>query len=163
MRGWTVALALVSFGAQADDLTPETVARIRREQDAADKKLAKAHGDKKHSEMSQDERREFIEEQRKARAEVLDKHGLNDKEYSRYEARQSKEDRLETSAADKRLADKEKEKEEADKHPKKKDEPIPIQRGFGKNGQSVEMERKEGAPPVVEHGLPPEEEGGKSR
>jgi hypothetical protein len=155
----TLILALSST-AFADDLNADSVAAIRREQHAAVDKVNAAHGDKKPSEMSREERREIIQEQSKARLEVLERHGVSDKEFSRYEALLSVDQRAEAKKEDERLANKEKQqKEEAKKKAKKDDEPIPIQRGFGKNGQTVEMETKDGAPPIVEHGLPPEEQG----
>jgi hypothetical protein len=160
MRASIAALILTaSFAARAEELSPETVANVRREQKAADEKVEKAHGNKPHSEMSSDERRQYMDEQRQARMEVLQKRGLDDKEYSRYEARLTKDQRAQTKSEDERLSAKEKKDEEEKKHPAKKEEAIPIQRGFG-NSRPVELEAKDGAPPVVEHGIPPEEQDG---
>jgi hypothetical protein len=160
MRATIAAMVFTaSFVARADELTPEAVANVRREQKAADEKIEKAHGNKPHSEMTPDERRQYMDEQRQARMEVLQKHGLDDKEYSRYEARLTKDERAQTKAEEDRLTAKAKKDEEDKKNAPKKEDTIPIQRGFG-NGRPVEMEAKDGAPPVVEHGIPPEEQDG---
>jgi hypothetical protein len=160
MRPTIAALVLsTAFAAWADELSPETVANIRREQKASDEKVEKAHGNKPHSEMSPDERRQYMDEQRQARMDVLQKHGVDDKAYSRYEALQTRDQRSQTRAEEDRLEAKAKKDEEEKKSAKKKDDTIPIQRGFGK-GRPVELEAVDGAHPVVEHGIPPEEQDG---
>ena len=153
--------------ARAEGLTPEQLASIRRDEQAAMERVDKAHGNKKPSELSTDERRQIIEEQQRAIQEVMDKHGVTRKEYARQVARMGPEGNAAVAEAEKVLEAREQEAAqaaaEAAQKPQaeepKPPEEIPIQRGFS-NEKPVELEAVPGAPPIIEEGLRPEETGG---
>ena len=141
--------------AVAEDIPPEKLARIRRDEKAAMERVSKAHGAKKSSELSSEERRAIIEEQQQAIQAVMDKHGVSRKDYARQTARMGPQQNAEVDAAEKSLEN----KREASKAPPagpRSAEEIPVQRGWGE-GNPVMMEEKEGAPPIVEYGLPTEQ------
>lgn len=109
------------------------MAQIRREQKAATDDVARRHGDKKPSELSSSERRQIIFEQQQAERAVLDKHGVDAKEFARYSTRMSREERAATEAAQRQL-DLEA-AAQAGKGDKKSDE-VTIERGTGKGGKA---------------------------
>jgi hypothetical protein len=85
---------------------------------------------------------------------VLDKAGVDPKEYTKYIAKMNREDRAATKAAGEKLE--QQEKEAAAKDAKKGGpKEIVVQKGFSDNNP-VTMEEKDGDGPTVEHGLPPE-------
>ncbi|WNG18506.1 hypothetical protein [Cystobacter fuscus] len=137
--------------ALAEDLPPEKLARIRRDEKEALEKVNAAHGGKKSSEMNTAERRQIIEEQQQALQGVLDKHGVSNKDYARQTARMGPKQNAQVDAAEKAL--------EARKQGAEASSPgeIPIERGWGSD-QQVEQEGAEGAMPIVEPGLPSEEQ-----
>ena len=57
---------LLAPPALAEDLSPETVARIQMEEKAAQDKVNDAHGNKLPSQLSPSERQQIAEEQREA-------------------------------------------------------------------------------------------------
>jgi hypothetical protein len=149
-----MGLALVATLLLAD-LTPEQLAKVQHERDKALLDVSKKYGGKPSSELTQDERREMIKDQREAESQVLEKNGVDPKEIARYEAKLSLDDRAATKAAKKELEEKEK-REAAEKEKKNEPGEIPIQRGFN-DANPVTLEEKQGnGAPVVEKGLPPE-------
>jgi hypothetical protein len=92
VRHIAAALLLWGTAAHAGDLSPEQVARIRAEQQAADERVRLAHEGRKPSEMDTEQRRQFLEDQRRANQEVLDKHGVTAKEFARASSRMSREE-----------------------------------------------------------------------
>jgi len=164
----TLVALLGASQASAEDLTPETAAQIRRDQKKADERILKAHGNKKPQEMSKEERQDYFRERAEAHREVLGKHGVEDKDFARHEARMNKDERAETAEAEARLSAKEqadaaKKAEEEDKAKEKaakSKEPV-IQRGFDEaHPEKLDGEGLEGSEPVpVEQGLPPDEPG----
>lgn len=140
-----------------DELSPDTAASVEHDQQKALDKIDEQHGNKTLKEMSPEERREYFQEQRKAKKDVLEKHGLDDKAYSRYDSSLSKQDREDKKAAAERLEKRDKEEAEKKASAKKEEpkEPI-IQRGFS-DKNPVDLDSKEGGSPVVEKGLPPGE------
>lgn len=153
------ALLLAALGcalpAFADgELNPEKVAKIDRETEKAHKAIDKKYGNKKSSELTSDERRQVIAERAAAERAVLEKHDVEAKAYTQYTARQTRDERAATKQAGEALDAKEKAAEadkakEATKGPKE----ITIQRGGAGKGPII-MEEQEGAPPIVENGLP---------
>ncbi|KFA94662.1 hypothetical protein [Archangium violaceum] len=141
--------------ALAGDLTPEQMARIRRAEKAAVDKVNAAHGNKKSSEMSNSERREMIREQQEAVQKVMDEHGVSPKDYARQSARMGPKQNEQVAAAEKALE--EKAAASASSPQGKEPGEIQLQEGFNEDNP-VMMEEQEGAPPVVEHGLPAGEE-----
>ncbi len=146
--------------ARAEGLTAEQLASIRRDEQAAMERVDKAHGNKKSSELSTEERRQIIEEQQRAIQEVMDKHGVSRKEYARQVARMGPEGNKAVAEAEKVLEAREQEAAQAAakaaEAPKEEEKPlapeeIPIQRGFS-NEKPVELEAIPGAPPIIEEG-----------
>jgi hypothetical protein len=150
--------------AQDEELTPEKIAAIRRDEQAAQAKVDAAYGNRKPSEMSSEERQKAIQDQQSAGLAVMEKHGVSDKDYARRVARLSPEEREAVAREEKRLEEEEKKAQAAREAEEKKKqeeqeqarapEDIPIQTGFGDNNP-VEMESSEEAASVVEQGLPP--------
>lgn len=153
IRSWAVAvtLGLAASAAQAQALSPEKVAKIRREQQAAMAKIDKAHGNKEPSELSNEERRQIAAERAAAEAAVLEKHGTSTREYTNYTLRMGTDERQVVEAEEKRLADAAAKKAaEAKKNAAAKDE-VQVQKGFDE-ANPVDLEEKAGAPPKVEYG-----------
>lgn len=158
---FTLILALFTFSAPAlaeDDLTPEKAAKIERDQTKALEAVDKKYGNKKSSELSNDERREAIRDRAAAEREVLEKNDVSAKAYTQYTSKMSVEDRAATKAAGARLEEKEKAAASREKEKEKGKaaggpREIPIQRGFNDNSPVV-LEEKPGAAPAVEKGLP---------
>lgn len=149
----SLAALLLAAPALAGELNPKSVAKIQREQKKATEEVAKAHGDRKPSEMSTAERKQVIREQAEAERRVLEKNGVEPKDLARYTARMSRAEREQLEAAS---ADLEREEADAAKAKAAKADSagqVQVQRGFS-DARPVELEAKEGAPPVVEHGLP---------
>lgn len=136
----------------AEELTPEQIARIRRDEKAAMDKVNTAHGNRKSSELSAAERRQMVREQQEAVGKVMDEHGVSAKDYARQSARMGPKQNEKVAAAEKALEAKE--KAARGKEPGE----IQVQQGFSEDNP-VTLEEQEGAPPVVEHGLPMGEEG----
>lgn len=155
-----IAALTLTQAALAEDLDPVEAAKIEREQKAAEAKVNKAHGDKQESEMSPDERRQVVDEQSKADLEVLQKHGVSDKEYSRYVAKESPEQREQHKAASKALEKQEQEaknKPAADPNAAKPADQVQITRGEEGSGVEVPVKGHENDV-IVEHGN--QDEGG---
>src|SRR5687767_13649356 len=147
------ALSLALPALADDELNPEKAAKIQRDTDKALKAVDKKYGDKKSSELSSDERKAIIHERAAAEREVLDKHSVDAKTFTKYTSKQTKDERAATKQAGEALEAKEKaaEAEKAEKAGGPKE--ITIQRGGGENNPIV-MEEKDGAPPIIEKGLP---------
>ncbi|MFE8600084.1 hypothetical protein [Archangium violaceum] len=143
--------------ALAGDLTPEQMARIRRAEKAAVDKVNAAHGNKKSSEMSNSERREMIREQQEEVQKVMDEHGVSPKDYARQSARMGPKQNEQVAAAEKALEGKEKAAASGRSPQGKEPGEVQIQEGFN-DDNPVMLDEQEGAPPVVEHGLPAGEE-----
>lgn len=137
-------LAVSSLIAWADDVTPEQAAKVERDNKAAQEEISKKYGNKKSSELSADERREMIADQKAASAKVLEKNGVSAKDYARFEATASGSQREAAKASGAALDKKEAEKKEAEK--KAAAEKVAKPAGAGSGGV------------VVEKGLPPEEQ-----
>jgi hypothetical protein len=145
-------LALAALLLFAADLTPEKAAKVQRDRDKALEQINKKYGNKKPSELTTDERREMIAEQRAAESAVLEQNGVEAKEMARYEAKMSLSDRAAAKAERERL---DKQETEAQKGDPDKPAEIQIQRGFS-DSNPVTLEEKTGGPPTVERGLPPD-------
>ncbi|OJH33797.1 hypothetical protein [Cystobacter ferrugineus] len=141
--------------ALAEELPPEKLARIRRDEKEALEKVNAAHGGKKSSEMNTAERRQIIQEQQEAVQGVMDKHGVSRKDYARQVGRMGPKQNAQVDAAEKAL---EAQKQSAAGESRgQSPEEVPIERGWGSE-QQVEQEGTEGTLPIVEHGLPTEEQ-----
>jgi len=113
MRTLPLAVVLLSFAAYARDVSPETVAKVKREQKAADEKVAAKYGNKKAGEMSKDEKKAMAKEMAEAEQKVLKENNIDPKAFARSEAKQTVEERAATNAAVE--AGDKKDKEEAEK------------------------------------------------
>lgn len=156
-------LAALSLAAPAfadDELNPEKVAKIERDTEKALEKVDKKWGNKKPSELTSDERKQVIQERAAAEREVFEKNNVDAKAYTKYTSRQTKSERAATKEASARLEEQEKTdaaQAQKDKETKQQGGPkeIVIQRG-GAGKDPIIMEEVEGAPPIVEKGLPQE-------
>ncbi|WP_224249303.1 hypothetical protein [Hyalangium gracile] len=161
-------LAVPGLAVAQEALTPEKIAEIRRDEQAAKAKVDAAYGNRKPSEMSNEERGQAAKEQQAAGLAVLEKHGVSDKEYSRHVAQMDREEREAVAQAEKQLEARDKaarearEAKEAERRRKEEQgldpDEIPIQRGFSDENPVV-LESTEEAGVEVEEGLPPGEEG----
>ncbi|ADO73317.1 hypothetical protein [Stigmatella aurantiaca] len=151
-------LAAPGLALAQDALTPEKIALIRRDEQAALDRVNERYGNRKPSEMTSEERRQSIQDQQQAMAAVLEKHEVSDKQYARHVARMSLAERDAVTAAAKQLeAEAQAAREAAQNRPPQPEE-IPIQNGIS-DQNPVELESVAGAPAVVEQGLPPGEVG----
>lgn len=161
---WMAIPGLAWAQDEEQELTPEKIAAIHRDEQAAQAKVDAAYGNRKPSEMSPEERQQAIRDQQAAGLDVMAKHGISDKDYARRVARLSQAEREAVEREEQRLEEEEKKAQaarEAEEKKKKEEEEqaltpedIPIQTGFGDNNP-VELESTEGSASVVEQGLPP--------
>lgn len=105
MRKTLLAAALLSLGAFADDLTPDQIAKLQSDQKKAAEAVEKKYGDGK---LSASERKELAKEKAAAEAAVLEKAGVDKKEFVRASTKQSRDDRAATEAAMKDIEAKDK-------------------------------------------------------
>ncbi|WP_342374701.1 hypothetical protein NVS55_25570 [Myxococcus stipitatus] len=156
------ALWVLPGVAGADDggeLTPEKVAHIRRDEATALQKVDDEFGNRKSSEMSNEERGQAIRKTSAATAAVLEKHGVTAKEYERFTARMGQEGNERAKAEGQRLDEQAKAAKAhhaaaAAKAAEEKE--VSIQQGFD-DENPVELESLEGDTPVVEIGIPVED------
>lgn len=110
-RALALLTCLLSLAAFAE-LTPEKAAEVARDRQKAIDAVAKKYGNKKSSELTPDERRQIIRDENDAVSKVLEQHGVGAKEFSRYEATASKDQRAaqkdRAAALDKKDADEKK-------------------------------------------------------
>jgi hypothetical protein len=150
-------LALILSLLAADDLTPAKAAQVQHDRDKAMADIDKKYGNKQPSELSQDERREMIRDQREAEDKVLEKHGVNAKDMARYEARMNLGERDAAKAELKKIEKKEEDDKKAAAEKANQPQEIQVQRGFSDSNPVVLEEKAQGnGPPVVEKGLPPD-------
>ena len=140
----------------AGELTPDQIARVRRDEKEALDRVNAAHGNRKPSEMSNAERRQVIQEQQKAVQEALEKNGVSGKDYARQTAKMGPKGNEAVEAASKRLEEQDKQQAAEAAKTKKEPKEIQVQAGFGEDNP-VTLEEQEGAGPTVEVGIPPEE------
>jgi hypothetical protein len=151
-------LAIPGLALAQEALTPEKLALIHRDEQAALERVNEAYGKRKPSEMTPEERRQSIRDQQNAVAAVLEKHAVPDKQYARHVARMSLDERAAVQDALKKLEAEAKAARETAQPPPLQPEDIPIQNGISEENP-VELEAVAGAPPVVEQGLPAGELG----
>jgi hypothetical protein len=151
-----LALPGVALAQEDAELSPEKVAAIRRDEQQALSKVDAEYGNRKPSEMSQEERREAIQKQAAASASAMEKHGVSAKDYARYTARMTPEDNARAKAEEKRLEAQAAQAAQAAaaKKPAEEQE-VHVQQGFSEQ-DPVELEAEEGAEPVVDVGVPGE-------
>lgn len=150
-----LTLVLLAGPAVAGSLSPDEVAELRHKQKKAEAEVDKKHGNKKPSDMTENERRQVDNEKMAARAAVLEKEGVSSKEFDRAQLRQNKADRAQTDEKVKALEKKDAEAAAAAKAKAEADQQqgeVRIQRGFNEE-RPVELENQSGEP-TVEKGIP---------
>jgi hypothetical protein len=147
-----------STGGRAfEPILPEQAAAIALDAREAQAEVSRKYGNKKPSELSNEERLQMIRDQAAAEQRVLDKHGVDRRTWARQQMAQSPKEVAAQQALEKQLAEKRqaeaKAKEEAEKQGGEKE--VQVQRGFS-DANPVTMEElpSEGVP--VEQGLPPD-------
>ncbi len=135
-------------------------AAIEREMEKNQAEVTAKYGERKSSEMSSDERRDMMRDQAEADQKVLDKHGVDKKEWASSQSHRSRDERAEVKAEKEKQAAAEKQKAEAEAEAEAKKKaaaepakPIQIQRGINDENPVV-LEEKPGAGPIIERGLP---------
>lgn len=99
----TLIVLLSGFAAFSGGLDTKQIAKIQFEQRQAHKEISLKHGGKKTSQMSSDERREVVAEEREASLKVLEQHQVDDREFSRRAGKLSRAEHAEVQAEIKRL------------------------------------------------------------
>lgn len=148
----TLALFL-SLG--AEPIPADKAAKVERDYAKAQAKIDEKFGNRKLSEMSQEERRELTRERANAEAEVLDRHGIDAKQWARESIRRDRGEYADMQERVKELEAKEKAAKEAEAAAKKaaaEGQEIPVQRGINEQNPVV-LEEQEGALPIVEKGF----------
>lgn len=149
---WLVLPGLATAQESAE-LTPEKVAEIRRDEAQAQSRINEEFGNRKPSEMSNEERAEAIDKQQAASAGVMEKHGVSAKEFARYEARMGPEGNARAKAEEKRLEEQAQAAKQTGPTGEKQADDVPVQLGFS-DEDPVELEASEDAEPVVDVGIP---------
>lgn len=158
----TTALVVVLLGADpasrfgaasANGVPADQAAAIALDQKAAQAEVQKKYGNKKPSELSNDERSQMIREQAAAEQKVLDKYGVDAKTWARQQMAQSPQEAAAQKAREQALADQRQKDAEAKAKEQAGDQEIQVQRGFS-DGNPVTMEEKKVDGVSVEEGLP---------
>ncbi|AKF86517.1 hypothetical protein SAMN05443572_105606 [Myxococcus fulvus] len=158
------ALLVVPGGAGAQEggeMTPEKVAHIRRDEAAAMKQVDEEFGNRKPSEMSNEERGQASRKQAAVTASVMEKHGVTAKEYERFTAKMGQEGNERAKAEAQRLEDQAKAAaaRQAAAAKASEEKEVSVQKGFD-NENPVELESSGNDGPEVEIGIPVEDEAG---
>jgi hypothetical protein len=96
----TAALVLAA-PAFAGELSPQEVGKIQAEQKRAVEKVRAANGNRKEADMSPEERRDEAARENQAALGVLQKHGVDDKAFTRYSNRMDRSAQAEAKEAEK--------------------------------------------------------------
>ena len=148
----TIALSLL-LTVTADEISPEKAATIERAETKAQAEVSKKFGDKKLSELTNEERQAMGKARTEAQQKVLEKEGVDAKTWAISSMKRGREATQQINAAKADQA-----KKEADAAQKKPAEPageVVIQQGFREDSPTV-LEEKPGAAPIVETSLPAE-------
>lgn len=92
-RWWLSVALAVALPGWAGSLSPEEVGKAQAAEEKALADVDAAHGNKPDSELSNEERRQIIEEKQKASKAALDKAGVDAKDYARAQATLHGDDR----------------------------------------------------------------------
>jgi hypothetical protein len=149
-------LALAGVAGADEALTPERLGELRAEEQRAVDEVAKAHGNKKASEMTREERDALIRDQAAASSAVLQKHGVDPKDYARASAKLGREGAARAASAQVATQQAHQKEQEAAKVPKPPPPPVQVQRGISDQNPAI-LEELPGADPVVETGIPVED------
>ncbi|MEW5742018.1 MAG: hypothetical protein AB1938_24095 [Myxococcota bacterium] len=140
----------------SEPIPVEQAAAIALDQRDAQAEVAKKYGNKKPSELTNEERAAMIRDQAAAEQKVLDKHGVDRSTWARQQMAKSPKEVAAQKEAEKKLdqkrQDEAKAKAEKDQAGEKE---VEVQRGFS-DANPVTMEEKPGEGVAVEQGLPSE-------
>jgi hypothetical protein len=140
-----------------EPLAPEKAAKIEREEQKAQAEVSAKYGNRKPTELSREERRALDKDLADASKAVLEKNGVDPKEWARDSLKKSRDDYARTKDLVKDLE--EKEKAEAAKKKAEADAPkeVEVQRGVSEeNPVTLDEKPNEAGVVPVEKGLPPE-------
>lgn len=148
----TLCLALVAD----EPIAPEKAAAVERAQAKAQAEVAAKYGNKKSSELTQDERRQMVKDQAEADKAVLEKLGVDPKQWARESMKRDRDQYAKNKALVKEQDEKEKAEEERKKADASKKD-VEVQRGINEDNP-VTLDEKAGAEGQVgvEQGLPPD-------
>ena len=156
----SVSLPLVALclSLVADEpMAPEKSAGIEREQQKAQAEVNAKYGNKKPTELSRDERSQLAKDLANADKAVLDKNGVDPKQWARDSIKKDRNEYAKGKALVKGLE--EKEKADAKKKADAANEPkeITVQRGVSEeNPVTLDEKANEDGNIPIEKGLPPE-------
>ncbi len=149
---WAFSIAFFGAAAGAAELTPADVAKVEREQRKAVQAVDKAHGNRKHSEMTSAERATVIHEQAEAAQAVLDKKGIDRKELAGRTAKLSREEQAQVKAETASL-------EAKDTRAPAPAELVPVEKGLPESERGVEGANEAAA---LDRNLKPDRPGKKA-
>lgn len=155
MRTLLAAVLLSSSAALADPPSPEDMAVIQHDIDKATSDVDKKYSGK---ELSSDEKKQQIKERAAAERAVLEKKGVNGKDFARAQATMSKDDRAANKAAGAELEKKDKAAADA---PKGGGKEIVIEKGGA--GAEPKSDEDEAAAMDRAQGLGKSNSGGKKK
>lgn len=153
----SLSLVIVTLILSADEVAPDKAAAIELEQQKAQSEVSAKYGNKKLSELSQDERRQMVRDSVEADKKVLEKNGVDAKDWQRQQMKKDRAEYAQGKQRVKELAEKQKAEEEKQKAEAGKSDEIQIQRGIT-DSTPVTLDEKpnESGKVAVEEGLPPE-------
>ncbi|MBL9036952.1 MAG: hypothetical protein JNG84_00425 [Archangium sp.] len=134
---------LVALLLTADELPPERAAAIEAESAKELRAVDAKYGNRKLSELSNDERRALGQEKAEAERKVLEKNGVSVKEWARESAKRSPKESAQVKQAGQQLEKREKDAAAAAKKGGPKE--IQVQRGFNDENPVVLEEAGGGA------------------
>lgn len=137
----------------AEPIPPEKAAQIERAQQKAQAAVDAKYGNRKLSELSQDERRQLTRDRAEAEAKVLADNGVDAKQWARESLKKDRGAYADAKERVKALVEKEKADAEAAEKAKKASGEVQVQKGFSDENPVV-LEEQEGGEPVVEKELP---------
>ncbi|MFT3707052.1 MAG: hypothetical protein QM817_05220 [Archangium sp.] len=149
---------LIALALTADDpISPEKSAQIEIEQEKARDEVAKKYGNKSFSELSPEERKQMSKDQDEAAKAVLDKAGVDPKQWARDALKRDRNEYAQQKELVKEIKEKQKVALEQAKKAKETVKEITVQRGISdENPVTIDEKDNEDGKPSVEQGLPPE-------
>lgn len=154
----SLSLVILCLALGADEpMPPEQAAGIERQQQKAQAEVAARYGNKKPTELSPDERRAMAKEQANADKAVLEKAGVDPKQWARETLKRDRASYAQNKELVKGLEEKEKAAEAKKKEEANAPKEITVQRGVtDQNPVTLDEKPNEDGTIPVEKGLPPE-------
>ena len=153
----SLSLLTLCLSLGAEPIAPEKSAVIVREQQKAQAEVAAKYGNKKSSELSREERAQMTKDLSAAEKAVLDKNGVDAKQWARESMKKDRSEYAEGKQLVKDLEEKEKAAEAKKQADAQAPKEIEVQRGVSEENPVTldEKPNADGTVPV-EKGLPPE-------